>query len=99
MSITERILFDYNVVFEWCTTDFKDDPINKAYKLVVCTELFDSIDSHKNMIADLSESTQIRLMELDNIFEEFYAYWIKHDETFKPGIESYFANFISSFTG
>ena len=98
MTLIEKCIFDYNLVFETCTENFKDNPTGNAFKLAVCTQLYDSLLPGGTLLPKLTDSQCSKLLLLDNIFDYFYQLWIAKDEKFKPYIEESFLAVANNLT-
>lgn len=92
MTLMEKCIFDYNLVYESCIETFNQNPTGVAYKLTVCTELYDSIGPGGSLAVKLTATQCSKLLLLDNIFDYFYSVWIAKDTEFKPMIENFFTD-------
>lgn len=96
MSINEKIIFDYNIFYEECLQAFGTNPVIVAQRLVVATELYDSITDQTIKLDEFSDEELMKLTEMNNIFDSFFAFWINRHSKLHNVIEDVFTEMLAA---
>lgn len=96
MSINEKIIFDFNIFYENCLQTFNLNPIIVAQRLVIASELYNSLTDKSIKLSDFSDEELVKLAESDNIYDTFFDFWVDNHYRLTMKVEETFAEMMVS---
>ncbi len=96
MSIAEKLISDFNYLYDECVADFKNNPAMNAHRYAVCLQTYCLLEENGFEIPQLDEATQKQILKLSNFFDTFYNYWVDEDKEFKSSITAHLNKFLTS---
>lgn len=95
MSIAEKLIADFNHLYDDCTEDFKENPAMNAHRYAVCLQTYCLLEQMAFDPPQLTDAMRKKILSMSNFFDSFYNYWVDEDKDFRASIVKHLKKFLS----